>query len=584
MVKRAFPFLFILLLCLPSCFREVKRSEETRIGKITFEGNNSIQDKKLRDVLPIKEGDSYIERFQKEGVQRIINLYRRKGFFDMRIKRTEGEFLKEQNEIRLTYYIFEGLRSRIDSISIEGNSLFTIQQIKEILGIDRGDYYDEAVIELGEYTISKLYAEKGYANAIIRVHRTTPDSHPGSGVILRIEINEGDKVWVRDISIKGLEGVRTAVVMREMRIKEGDLFRPSRVYESQSRLYRTGLFSDIDIQEKKVSDDSVDLRFQLKEEKPRFIEFGFGYESPEKAIFLLRWGDLNLFGNLQRLFIDFSFAANPEFEHWEDIRLTYRESYLFNSGFSLIASPALKRVSEKEYWQSDISFDLALQRYIGFRKQLFFLYDFRRSAIQEVPNITNSFSIRYYYEGRDNIIIPEKGLYVLSQIEYAGGILGGDNHFDRLKLDIALYHSLPFRTVAAVRSLIVFTRPREEPEDISTDARLEMGGYKTIRGFEEASIGVSDVRGKKSGLDLLLLNLEFRIPVYKKLFAILFADIGNLWMDYSDISLMNPHIGGGFGLGYLTPIGVIRLDYARAFEKMPDDYRGKIYLNFAHPF
>ncbi|MCK4226324.1 hypothetical protein KAX29_05490, partial [candidate division WOR-3 bacterium] len=102
MVKRVFPFLFILLLCLPSCFRGVKRSEEISIGEIKFEGNHSVSDNKLRELLPINKGDPYIERLLMAGTERIISFYRGKGFFDMRISKREGKFLKVQNEIEMT--------------------------------------------------------------------------------------------------------------------------------------------------------------------------------------------------------------------------------------------------------------------------------------------------------------------------------------------------------------------------------------------------------------------------------------------------------------------------------------------------
>jgi len=577
--------LLIVLLIISGCFGEVKRTDEVRIKEIKFKGNNSISDKKLKGLFPIREGDPYIERFTREGTERIINYYRSKGFFDMRIIKREGEFLKEQGEIIMTYHIFEGFRSKIDSIEIQGNSLFTDKQVRRILSIKEGDYYDEAIIGAGEYSLSNKYAERGYANVEIRVNRTFQDiSASSKRVFLIIEVNEGNKVWVRYIKFKGLKGVRESIATREMRVKRGDLYRPSRVYESQSRLYKTELFSDVDFHEQKIEGDSVDLTFLFKEEKPRFIYVGFGYESPSKGMFLLRWGHLNLFGNLQRMVIDFTIRANPELEHWENIRLTYSESYLFNTGFNLIASPAYFHAYTNEYEESDISFDLAIERALSLRSKISLLYDFRRAEIQETPSITNRLSIRYLYEGRDNIIVPRKGMRVLSQIEYAGGFLGGDNHFDRFRLDISTYHSLPFRIVFALRSVVGLTHPREAPTDISTDVRFEMGGYGTIRGYEEASIGVQDNRGRSSGLEQILFNFELRLPIYKNIIASIFADVGNLWMDYSDISLYDPRIGVGFGLGYITPIGVVRFDYARALENLGPDYRGILYLNFANPF
>jgi outer membrane translocation and assembly module TamA len=154
-----------------------------------------------------------------------------------------------------------------------------------------------------------------------------------------------------------------------------------------------------------------------------------------------------------------------------------------------------------------------------------------------------------------------------------------------LNIDLASYYPLPLHLIVAQRTRVAITFPREPTEDISPDVRLEMGGYGSLRGFDEASIGFPDPRPDRlSGLDELLFNLELRMPVYHRFYAIIFSDFGSLWMNPAKISFADFHVGLGFGIGYSSPIGVIRLDYARALEEISSDYKGKIYLNFGHPF
>lgn len=601
MMFKKFPvFLYlsiILILLLSGCYRQIKPSENIRISSISFEGNYSISDKKLKEVLPVKEGEDFVEGFLREGIKRIISFYKSKGFFDIRIKKREGKYIKERNEVKITYHLYEGMRSKVSNIEVKGAQLLSDKKVKKIMEIREGDYYDEAKIGLGEYNLSRRYAERGYADAVIKVDKEVVDSISRTGKVrLSVGIQEGSKIWVRDIKFKGLKRVRSSIVKRELRIERGDLYRPSLIYKSQSNLYRTELFTDIDVQEKKVAGDSVDLVFALREEESRFFQFGLGYESPSKLLVNARWGDLNIFGNLQKLIVDLSLAANPDGEHWENLRVTYRESYLLGSSFSLVASPALERASEMEYRETDISFDLLLEREIFIQSRISLLYNFRRATIDtlgssvgsvdlSIPaNITNRLILRYYHEERDNIVNPRNGFRLLAEAEYAGGILSGDNHYDRLKLDFAKYFPFPFGSVLASRISTIYTFPRENPFDISTDVRQEMGGYSSLRGYEEASIGYPDIRGRKSGIYQLLFNTEYRIPVFKKLFSTFYIDAGNLWMEKENITLSEMKFGMGFGVGYITPIGAIRLDYARALGKTEKNYRGKIYLNFGHPF
>jgi outer membrane protein insertion porin family len=587
-------FYLIFFFSFYSCVNQVRQNGESKVLKINFEGNHFVSDNKLRDILPVKEGDQYIEQFLRESPKRIISYYRSRGFFSMRVIKREGDFIEDKNGFIITYHLFEGTQSKVDSIDVIGNKIFSDEYIKKELSIEEGSYYDEAVIDAGKYILSTSYAEKGFADAVITTERNFLNGgEDKNSIYLKIIIHEGNKIYVGKVDIQGLKEVRNKVVRRELRIKPGDVYQPSKIYLSQSKVYRTEMFSAVNVREEKVGGDTVDITFILREEKSRFFQVGLGYESPRKAIFDFRWGDLDLLGNLQRLIVDLSFKGTPEFyqdagglmfKEWEqNYRLTYREPYLLGTGFNLITSPALKR---REF-ESDFSFELVLEREIGpFAVISFPYFEYRRASIEaDTISITNKVSGRFLLDKRNNILNPSKGLRLLLQYDYAGGIFGGDNHFDRLNLDFASYYPLPLRLILAQRSRAVVTFPRYSPEDISPDVRLEMGGYGSLRGYSEASIGFSDSRpDRKSGLEELLFNLELRMPVYGKWYATIFVDLGSLWMDVADISLDDFKTGLGFGIGYNSPIGVIRLDYARAMKEISPESRGKIYLNFGHPF
>jgi len=591
---KIFTCLVIMVLSLSGCTSQVQRSDEdSKVLKIIFEGNYSVSDEELKDILPVKEGDKYIEPFLKESPRRIVIYYKSRGFFDMRVLKREGNFTEDQNGFVITYHVFEGARSMIDSVEVVGNEILSDEFIKKTLSAEEGNYYDEANIDAGKYILSNSYAEKGYPDASIATERSFLNGNKDKkSIYLKITISEGNRFFVRNINIQGLQEVRKKVVQRELRIKTGDAYKPSNIYLSQSNIYRTEMFSDVNVHEEKVNSDSVDITFILREEKSRFFQFGLGYESPRKAIFDFSWGDLDLLGNLQRLTVNLSFKGEPVFNQdtsgihftkWEqNYRLTYKEPYLLGTGFNFIASPSLRR---REI-ESDFALEFILEREIGPFAVISIPYEYRRASIQEdTLSITNKFSGRFLFDRRNNFLNPSNGFRLLFQYDYAGGILGGDNHFDRLNLDFAHYSPLPFGLIFASRTRAIVTLPKGDPEEISPDARLEMGGYGSLRGYEEASIGFHDSRpDRKSGLDELLFNVELRMPVYGKWYATIFADLGSLWMHLSDISLSDFNTGLGFGIGYSSPIGVIRLDYAKALNETDSDNGGKIYFNFGHPF
>ncbi|MEJ2568514.1 MAG: POTRA domain-containing protein, partial [candidate division WOR-3 bacterium] len=445
--------------------------------KIIFEGNHFISDEELRDILPVKEGDKYIEPFLKESPRRIVSYYRSRGFFDMRVLKREGEFLEDKNGFIIKYHLFEGARSTIDSVEVVGNKILSDEFIKKTLSVEKGRYYDEANIDAGKYILSNNYAEKGFPDATITTERSFLNGRRDkNSVYLKIQIKEGNKFFVRNVNINGLKEVRMQVVRRELKISTGDVYKPSNIYLSQSNIYRTEMFSDVNVHEEKVDSDSVDITFILREEKSRFFQFGLGYESPSKAIFDFSWGDLDLFGNLQRLTVSLSFKGEPKlnqdngdlhFENWEqNYRVTYKESYLLGTGFNLIASPSLRR---REF-ESDFALEFILEREIGPFAVISIPYEYRRASIQEdTLSITNKISGRFLFDKRNNLLNPSNGFRFLFQYDYAGGILGGDNHFDRLNMDFSSYYPLPLGLIFASRSRVIVTFPRGAPEDISPD-------------------------------------------------------------------------------------------------------------------
>ena len=63
-----------------------------------------------------------------------------------------------------------------------------------------------------------------------------------------------------------------------------------------------------------------------------------------------------------------------------------------------------------------------------------------------------------------------------------------------------------------------------------------------------------------------IFNQELRFPVYGKLWASIFTDMGNGWESLSNVRPSNILFSYGLGVQFLSPAGPIRLDYARRME------------------
>jgi translocation and assembly module TamA len=66
----------------------------------------------------------------------------------------------------------------------------------------------------------------------------------------------------------------------------------------------------------------------------------------------------------------------------------------------------------------------------------------------------------------------------------------------------------------------------------------------------------------KGGSGLLLLNAEYRFPIFSTIGGAVFVDAGNVYKT-DRLDFNNIRYGFGLGVRYLSPVGPLRVDVAR---------------------
>ncbi len=577
-LRGAIPILLIFLACTHAPPKEV------RIGRIEFEGNKSIPDKELVRIMRSKPGSVYDEWVLRSDIKRIIEYYRSKGFFDARIIERRGKFDERSKKVNFTFVLVEGIRRRIGKVRIEGG-LFDEREIKEKIPVKEGEFYDAGKIGLSEYMISELHAEKGYINAEVSLDM----EERGIMVDITYRIKEGKPVYVRDVRIEGLSRIKKETAMRDIEVKKGSLFLPSLAYHSQEKLYGRGAFADVHFTLEDLTGDSVTVVFHVKEAKPGWAAFGVGYETPDRLLGSFETGYLNLFGGLQRVLFNLSLSYAFRGEHRLEGGIRYEEPFFLGTGFSFGCGITGKLEKEEEYALRIFSLDSEISRKIGNWNfsGIVKISQAKLDTILEAPSDTflrtNTIEFQGLRDARDDPIYPSSGYYLFLSGSQAGGWLGGVNHFYRLIFDAGVYKKISSVAVLALRGKTGFTFPMMDPEKITVDSRFELGGIGSIRGYDPGTIGEPDPRGKKSGIELLLFNLELRFE-FMRWVLVFFVDTGGLWMDPQDISLNDFKLGTGIAVGWRTPLGPIRIDFGKKLTDVEPGDRGKFYLSFGHPF
>ncbi len=192
----------------------------------------------------------------------------------------------------------------------------------------------------------------------------------------------------------------------------------------------------------------------------------------------------------------------------------------------------------------------------------------RLSAVGEVFSPYAALQVRF--DTSDSQIHPLEGVRVILRGEAAGRWLGNRHaSYFRYSLDLRNYvRLLGARDVLALRALVQKITGKEIP----LFELPALGGgseFNALRGFR---LNRFRDRGK------ILLNLEYRFPLWKRIGGNLFMDTGMVWPQCKQIRWAGSAANAGWGLRYYLENFVVRFDMGIGSEGMG------IYFNFGHVF
>jgi outer membrane protein insertion porin family len=234
-----------------------------------------------------------------------------------------------------------------------------------------------------------------------------------------------------------------------------------------------------------------------------------------------------------------------------------------------------------------------LKLYLTFSYQQVKVYGIAPELLEEFKNeqgisIRRKVDITVENDTRPNPFVPTSGSYFQLFNQLVGGFLGGDNHFYKLIWTWSRYNTLgkPNEVdVLATRIKIGYEQRLFQNKYIPTYDRFYAGGAYTIRGYSENTLGPKGPGGDNIGGGvMLLINAEMRKSLFWKFGYTVFVDAGNVWAEPENVKLSSVRLTGGLGAQFFTPIGPIRLDYARRILRNGDPAEGMWHLAILYAF
>jgi outer membrane protein insertion porin family len=258
---------------------------KSRIGKIIFEGNKKLSDKKLEKTISLNEGDLLDESTLKEDQNLVAEKYLEKGYWnstvDTEINRGEGN-----EPITILYKIVEGEKRTISKILFSGNkSLKSKRLLKEMetapwrfwrFWSKRSKYRPE-ILEDDLDKLREAYRNEGFLDIKIEESSLKVNPEGKSDIELIIGVNEGKRSFfgkqtiVGNVAISLDELINGSGRGNEPVIETGEPYSPALLSEERNRLrkkYGEKGYLDARVRAVRTPNlvtNQIDLRFEITE-------------------------------------------------------------------------------------------------------------------------------------------------------------------------------------------------------------------------------------------------------------------------------------------------------------------------------
>ena len=272
----------------------IDKGPRIKIKNISFIGNEIYSQNKLKRKLKnTKQKKSirfwkkskYIIKDFKEDKDNVVDFYKEKGYRDARII-SDSLIRNNDNSVSLNINVEEGKKYYFGDIKFIGNTVYFDNQLKQILGIQKGDAYNGVLLKKRIADTSKpdgqditnLYQNSGYLFSNINAVEV---SAVEDTIDFEIRINEGKRASFNKISVVGNTKTNDHVIYRELRTKPGEIYSKDQVVRTVRELGQLGFFDaeeiNPDFENVDPNSGTVDIKFDLTEAGASQIELQGGY-------------------------------------------------------------------------------------------------------------------------------------------------------------------------------------------------------------------------------------------------------------------------------------------------------------------
>jgi outer membrane protein insertion porin family len=536
---------------------EVNEGEKTSVKKIRFVGNNNYRDQRLKDEIRTSETYPFIGFLQSADIydpdrieadrDLIRRFYLKHGFADIRVVSAVSVYDPANTGFVVTFTIEEGARYRFGKIEIQSNvPVVDPNSLYGRLRASPGSVYNAEAVEKSVENLAIEVARRGYPFSVVRPQGDRNTATATINVVFVVE--EGPRVYIERLNIRGNTRTRDYVIRREFDIGEGDAYNRALIDRAERRLKNLNYFKQVKItNEPGSAPDRVVLNVDVEEMATGEFSVSGGYSTADGFLAEVSVGERNLLGSGQ-----YARAAVQYGQRTRGFELSYAEPYFLGYRLGVGVDLYAKQTLASNYISYDsktiggslragfaLTEEFSLQtRYNIYRQEITLpitlndciyspnalanggtgvnpLSEFGLSAalaaqgipyascylngeaslaarkeLAAGPVLASMVGYTVAYSTLDNNKNPTSGLYAELKQDFAG--VGGDVKFIRTQADSRLYYEFCSDIVAVLHLQAGHIMSWGGGDGLRMLDHFQMGP-NLVRGFAPAGIGPRDM-------------------------------------------------------------------------------------------
>ncbi|TDJ67729.1 MAG: outer membrane protein assembly factor BamA [Proteobacteria bacterium] len=593
----------------------ISEGRAARIKEINIVGNEVYSDSQIIGDFELTtptwtswftKDDQYSKQKLQGDLENLRSRYVDNGYIYFNVDSTQVSITPDKADVYITINISEGDRYTISEVKLAGTLIVEPDELFDLVTTRTGMVFSRKKMTQTAKNLTERLGDEGYAFANVN---PIPNANAETKTAaITYFIDPGQRVYVRRISFVGNSKTRDEVLRREMRQLEGGWISTSQVERSKVRLQRLGFFEEVNVETPAVpgSTDQVDVKFAVKERPSGNLLLGLGFSQSQGLIFNTNVTQNNFLGSGRSI----SFAFNNS-EVNQLFRLGYLNPYWTIDGVSRGFNLAYQKTDsgnssnttqyKSKVMSAGVSFGIPISEYnfvsisgdyeftdidtsLNLLDPRIAFFIFTEGNEFDVLRLTSSFS----YDTRNSTIFPTRG--TLQRIRVEAAVPGGNLRYYKVDYDSRLFLPLINEYVLLLKGRIGYGDSYGQTKELPFFENFYAGGPRTVRGYEENSLGPQDIFGRALGGDTMVVgNAEVIIPVpflrdFKSVRLTGFFDAGNVFGADESFDLGDLRMAGGLSGVWLSPFGLLSVSIAQPFNDQDGDEVQKFQFTFGTSF